>query len=663
MKKIGSVYDINLHPEGSFVKVILFKDKNVKEFILGQYTLMKEDDNSEKAFLLRVESINPDFDNSLGYKEALRNSILSNRKVDDNYLNDTNFLSYKLKILGSVDLDSAKFYSNVRTLPAISSLGVYIPTEEFMTKLLKSAVMESDNSLSMFEIGSLCYGNVDKYTTDFYKKPIPVYFNASNILRKRTGFFGKSGYGKSNNVKIVVGMVATQFGCSQLIFDTNGEYGLDNDQNDGFLDIFHEAGLKGKTVLYTARRIHPEKKKKFGDDVFKPLRFDVFENIPAALDIVVSNLNGQTPPMYLQSWVNECHGVENVKELFSNAPNKGIIWGLWFKACLDAGLIPTHERTSVASVQLSKEFLNEVVFKLNKEDENLPSTFDGLSPVERKNFLDENDISEDRNRFFSYNIETMALYATWKAHQVKKNEKDEEDPLSTDGSSLKAYIDLIKNYRRLFQLKGYNLGQLPDAEKRGAKTISLAENVWKDMLENKIIIVDLASVPSMVAQTLTEQIASFVLSRSSQLFGDYQQRDVFKDFEAVIYVEEAQNYLSKEKVSQGGIFERIAKEGRKFHLGLVYITQQPSAIDEKITSQTENIIAMHMSNSSDTTMLNRIKDKFDTLTCQFLKEEPKKGLAYLYSEPHQPFTLPAQIHMFNKDLIIKSLKHKKKNGN
>jgi hypothetical protein len=84
----------------------------------------------------------------------------------------------------------------------------------------------------------------------------------------------------------------------------------------------------------------------------------------------------------------------------------------------------------------------------------------------------------------------------------------------------------------------------------------------------------------------------------------------------------------------------------------VYVTQQPSAIDMSITSQTENIIALHMSNETDCFILNKVKDKFDALTCRFIKDEAAKGLAYIYAEPHQPFVLPCQIKQFNAALIV-----------
>ncbi|MGA9777800.1 MAG: hypothetical protein WBS33_05970 [Verrucomicrobiia bacterium] len=68
----------------------------------------------------------------------------------------------------------------------------------------------------------------------------------------------------------------------------------------------------------------------------------------------------------------------------------------------------------------------------------------------------------------------------------------------------------------------------------------------------------------------------------------------------VIFVEEAQNVLSEEFVkSNANPFVRVAKEERKFGLGLVAITQRPSAISEETRTQAENFFAFHMGNSDD----------------------------------------------------------------
>ena len=68
----------------------------------------------------------------------------------------------------------------------------------------------------------------------------------------------------------------------------------------------------------------------------------------------------------------------------------------------------------------------------------------------------------------------------------------------------------------------------------------------------------------------------------------------------LIMVEEAQNFLSTQALkSEDNIVVRIAKEGRKYGFGLIYITQQPSAIDDTILSQTNNFFVLHLLTKGD----------------------------------------------------------------
>jgi hypothetical protein len=46
------------------------------------------------------------------------------------------------------------------------------------------------------------------------------------------------------------------------------------------------------------------------------------------------------------------------------------------------------------------------------------------------------------------------------------------------------------------------------------------------------------------------------------------------------------------------IFERIAKEGRKYGVSLVVVTQRPSAVNKTILSQCSNFVAMRLTNFS-----------------------------------------------------------------
>ena len=53
-------------------------------------------------------------------------------------------------------------------------------------------------------------------------------------------------------------------------------------------------------------------------------------------------------------------------------------------------------------------------------------------------------------------------------------------------------------------------------------------------------------------------------------------------------------------------FERIAKEGRKYGVGLVVVTQRPSEVSRTILSQSGNFIAMRLTNSEDQAIIKKL---------------------------------------------------------
>jgi hypothetical protein len=658
-KIVGKVADLKLNNEGNFADVIVKRiNENDSPLVMGQFILLTTKDDS-KVYVGKVESEIPYVDAGLNYRGALIDSINTDVEIDALYKEANGlFLSYKLRMLGiCYDNDKdVKYYSNIRTFPAQTSLFVAVPTKDFMNQLLLSAVSQGDNDTKdvIFEIGKLQYGTDAAYTKDYAigsDNEVKVQFNATNLLRKRTAIFGKSGYGKSNTVKTVIGMMSVNHpNCGQLILDTNGEYALDNDQNEGLMDIFHEAGMKGKCVLYTNREVSKKHIEKFGDHSIKPLKFDVFDQIKPAFEIVVANLEGQKEPLYLNPWSSAMDGVDEEGKLFTeNQSNPGLVWGIWYAALIRAGIYPANKKHTKTSLRLSQEYIkflsnsakDVAQGKSASEDADLMVNANELTKAvcEAYGFVQSGKYVETND------IEEMAKYAEWYV-EFSMN----------PGSSMKGYSEIMEYPRRFYALKSFNYSA-EDVKNNGIKTMSLGESVFRDLKENKIVILDLASVSMKISKSLATHILSHLLNSASKMFGDYKTRDLFKNFDVLVYIEEAQNYLKPEELKGGGsIYERVAKEGRKFHLGLVYVTQQPSAIDMSITSQTENIIAMHMSNSRDCNILHEIKDKFDHMTCKFLKDEAQKGLAYLFAEPHQPFVLPCQIHRFDKSLILKGKK-------
>lgn len=78
------------------------------------------------------------------------------------------------------------------------------------------------------------------------------------------------------------------------------------------------------------------------------------------------------------------------------------------------------------------------------------------------------------------------------------------------------------------------------------------------------------------------------------------------NFPIMIFIEEAHNFApSNENVPTRRLLQRVAREGRKFGVGLGIITQRPSRIDEDVLSQCNSNIIMKIRNEADQKSIRR----------------------------------------------------------
>jgi hypothetical protein len=240
----------------------------------------------------------------------------------------------------------------------------------------------------------------------------------------------------------------------QLILDTNGEYARDNDQNKGFMDIFHEANLKNKTVLYTNRNIGTSFKKKYGEKSIKALKFDVFANIKPAFEIVEANLSTQKEaPIYLQPWLSSLME-EDESRFFADIWNPGLIFAIYYRCLYSAGLTPISEHHSYnGDLIVSKKFLGMIgvrhqVNNKNVKEDDAQTVFDELDEESKKEIISSLRIKKDGNTYICQHIPTMVEYASWYVDVVLKAKNSDGE-----ASSIKGFAELMANPRRLYALK------------------------------------------------------------------------------------------------------------------------------------------------------------------------------------------------------------------
>jgi len=115
--------------------------------------------------------------------------------------------------------------------------------------------------------------------------------------------------------------------------------------------------------------------------------------------------------------------------------------------------------------------------------------------------------------------------------------------------------------------------------------------------DKPITILDLSGVPSIVLELLVGSILKIVYEA---LFWSREKSEGGIERPLLVVMEEAHRYLYSEKASLASdIVKKIAKEGRKYGVGAMVISQRPSEIDETILSQCGTFFALRLSNPSD----------------------------------------------------------------
>jgi DNA helicase HerA-like ATPase len=165
------------------------------------------------------------------------------------------------------------------------------------------------------------------------------------------------------------------------------------------------------------------------------------------------------------------------------------------------------------------------------------------------------------------------------------------------------------------------------------------EDIEKFVKNRDFVIFGLNSIENKWGRVFSDFVCTKAFEKAQELFLDGNSTNL------IFVFEEAQNLL----VDEDSIYTRITKEGRKYGLGTVLITQQPSSIPNEIISQVDNFFVFHLLNDGDINALI-YSNKHYKCVSKFIQNETIQGLAYIYYGKKQPYVLPAKILEFNKEV-------------
>jgi hypothetical protein len=115
--------------------------------------------------------------------------------------------------------------------------------------------------------------------------------------------------------------------------------------------------------------------------------------------------------------------------------------------------------------------------------------------------------------------------------------------------------------------------------------------------DRPITILDLSGVPSTVTIRLVGALLRVIYDA---LFWSRDKSEGGVNRPLLVVMEEAHAYLSKESDGPASrLARRIVKEGRKYGIGALIVSQRPSEVDETILSQCGTFVALRLSNAAD----------------------------------------------------------------
>jgi hypothetical protein len=131
--------------------------------------------------------------------------------------------------------------------------------------------------------------------------------------------------------------------------------------------------------------------------------------------------------------------------------------------------------------------------------------------------------------------------------------------------------------------------------------------------DKPVTILDLSGVPSTILNLI---IGVLLRMLYDALFWSRKLSEGGKNRPLLIVMEEAHNYLNDNFSGLASlIVQRIAKEGRKYGIGAMIVSQRPSEVNSTILSQCGTFFALRLSNSTDRSHItSAVTDNLEGLT-------------------------------------------------
>lgn len=518
------------------------------------------------------------------------------------------------------DRSKIQFAGDVNNVVSAHRYKVYAPDAELLDIIINGLVDAEDDKT--FELGDLRLTEsrlAELIDSANAKKlePTPVRVSIEKFKGARTAMFGKTRLGKSNVVKLIaqgiIDSTARDRSVGQLIFDINGEYANDNEQ-DGSRSI-RSANEDVCRVYALTRR---------PDTPSKPLRFNFYEQPDSCIEVLASLLeeDNQTSN-YIRSFGQvSLPSVADITALDHNVRTRQVRKIQYYWAILHAaGFRADEDRLRTLGLRSATAADFNPHF-----NQKLRAAVYGAAKL---------DVSEQPR-----NLHTLVAELKLVADFVQKKGND---PVLVSSSSGEPIFDpddlaMLKFLNPASGsgpsvLRAYSMYHSPQAD-------NLVKEIVRELDEGLTVILDLGNATEKVRRYFSDALSKGVFRRQEEKFTSKKLGGHFVQ----LYFEEAHNLFPLDDKDITGVYARFAKEGAKFHIGMVYSTQSPSTINRELLTQTENFFIGHLSSEYEVKALSRLQRAFSGVEEEIMRSRTP-GYMRILTRSHR-FVVPVQARKF-----------------
>jgi hypothetical protein len=181
------------------------------------------------------------------------------------------------------------------------------------------------------------------------------------------------------------------------------------------------------------------------------------------------------------------------------------------------------------------------------------------------------------------------------------------------------------------------------------KSSQLMDMLIRALSQGKLCVVDVSQMRGGQSLVLSGLILQRIFDRNQEEFTSADPKTI----PTIAVVEEAQSVLN-ENAAASGPYIAWVKEGRKYDLGALLITQQPGSIPVEILSQGDNWFMFHLLSAADLNTLKRANAHFSDDLLSSLLNEPIEGQGVFWSSVGgKPYPVSLRVRSFEQQFPMR----------